>query len=648
MSVFRTKRLVTPLILLGLTLPVFAQSTDTSSNRAASFLPDATDAGSATPDFSGLAAAPPELVPPPTSAAAPAAAAAPPSPAPETAAPAPTSAPPVAAAPPTATTPVSAPAPEKPAEPAVAATAALVSLQGNTNESIGIAGTDTLGAAMWKGTSRPAALRLLSFAVPTSSPDLNNLMRRLLTTPAAPPENDSDASFDAAQTLTAMRVEKLVSFGDSSDAWALATHADASLIDDITFHFAAEAELANDAAPVCAMMPNMVKARASVDWLKSIAVCQLHTKDSSAAQATLDLLRAEPNRDDMFLEVADKNILGEGKNLPHQLTPLTPPMLALLRLTGLPLPGELYGHPDFALAPALLTITARQDVAQLGLAERAAGRGIIGSAALGAVYRTAIFSPEQLIAPLIASESGSRLRALLYQAAVGEKDEDKRVAYTIRFLQSASPDFLNGAGAVMGDMLGTVKADAAQSDNAAALAEIYVIAGRGDLALDWLRLARRNPALAADLQTLWPHSTLAGLEAESDYAADRDHWLDAALKPADPQADMRAARDATATTLLLLDAAGFAVPDSAWVRVMAASHNEKHLALSPVLLTRLQEASAAGRDGETVLLATDLASDSDIPLPMALAITRALRAAGFKSDAATFARHMVALSVKSN
>jgi hypothetical protein len=97
-----------------------------------------------------------------------------------------------------------------------------------------------------------------------------------------------------------------------------------------------------------------------------------------------------------------------------------------------------------------------------------------------------------------------------------------------------------------------------------------------------------------------------------------------------------------------LDASGFQVPDSAWIKVLTAPHNEKRVAMSPVLLSRLQDAGTAGRRGETIALAAALAGDGDIPLPVALAITRALRNAGFKNEAGNFARQTLALLTKAN
>jgi hypothetical protein len=521
-----------------------------------------------------------------------------------------------------------------------------------STESIGVAITDNLGVDVWKGTPRPVIERLLSMATVTTSPTLNNLMRRLLTTAATPPERNVADNSEAPQSLTSLRIEKLVGFGDADAAWSLAIHADPNLIDDVTFHYAAEAELATNVDDLCATLPPFTKMRTSVDWRKTLLLCQLRDKSGKAdpkiVQDMMAALNADTNRDGMFLEIANKNILNDGKTLPHQLTPLTPTMLALLRQTSMSLPGDLYGHPDFALVPALLRAPARQDVAQLGLGERAAERGIIGGAELGAIYRSIVFIPDELATPLAATESGSRQRALYYQAALNDKRPANRILYAIKFMQTAPPAFLNGAGTIAADMLGSLKPEADTTAHAVAVAQIYMMGGRGELALEWLRAARREADATDEIWALWPQFTLAGLEGESDYAADLVQWLDATLKAADPQADNRPARDNAAATLLLLDAAGFQVPDTAWAKVLVSSHNEKRVSLSPVLLSRLQSAGAAGRRGETILLATSLASDGEISLPAAMAVVRALSSAGLKNDAGTFARQTLASMAKAN
>ncbi|MDR3425033.1 MAG: hypothetical protein P4M13_08185 [Alphaproteobacteria bacterium] len=580
----------------GFPLSAFAQnSSPPDSARGASFLPaDAKNPNSSDAAFSGLATAPPVSVLPTAQA----------------------------------------PAANKTSD-LIPAPVSAAPLPNVSPESIGLPSADGLGADMWKGTSRPAAEHLLEIIAPTASPVLNTLARRLLATAAVPP----DGAASSAQKLTSERIEKLAAFGSGDEAWALAKNADGALIDDVNFHRAAEAALLGNDKDLCGKAPEFAKARATVDWQGILIACQLRGGDTKAAQVALDVFRTQANRDNIFIGIADKNILGAGKMLPFQLTPLTPATLALLQIAKLPLPGAVYAHPDFALAPALLQIPAQQGIAQLSLAERAAARGMIDSDALAAVYRATNFNPEALASPLTSGESGLRLRALLFRAAEGEKDSGKRIALAAKFVQSVSPDFLDGMGSVTALMLGDIKADPSLAANAAIVARIYVLAGRGDQALDWLRLAQQNGGDSTDLLDLWPQFALAGLEAKDSYAADFDKWLNAALKSADPVT----VRDHVGATLLFLDAAGLNVPDTAWVKVLTTTHNEKPVAFSPLLCERMREASAQGRRAETVLLAVAAAGEGDIPLPVAVGITRALRLAGFKSEAATFARQEVAL-----
>jgi hypothetical protein len=382
---------------------------------------------------------------------------------------------------------------------------------------------------------------------------------------------------------------------------------------------------------------------------KVLIICALKAKDPKGAQVTLDALRTQPSRDSVFLEVADKDVIAGGKTLPYRLTPLTPASLALLRLTGLPLPGELFGHPDYGLVWALLHAPAQQDVAQLALAERAAQRGLIALSDLTDIYRKTNFTPDALAAPLSANESGLRQRALLYRAARDEKDPMKRFALAMRFVQVAPLALLNGAGALVADMLGEIHVDPSQSANAAMLARVYMLAGRGDAALEWLKLEQNAPTASADdMQAFWPQFVLAGLQSDMTYAADFDRWFNDALKNAAAQTDRHTAIENVAATLLLMDAAGFKVPDADWTSVMEGVHYEKHFALSPVLFDRLQAAGAGGKRAESIMLSVALAGDADISLPNAVAITRALRQAGFKGEAATFARQAIALLGKSN
>lgn len=612
---FLTKSLLASILLTGWTFPVFAQNSTDTPARGASFLPAGVGDLPAGAGFSGLATGQPESVLPPASTT--------------------TSVTPPPAAPGKAAPPLASVVPDISVTPVVAAPLPNVS-----PESIGAQNADGLGADMWKGTQHQVAEALVALIAPTNSPALNKLVRHLLMTAAVPPEGEAGTG----QSLTSARADKLVLFGDAAHAWDLAKHAEPKLIDDTTFRLIAESAQAGNGDDLCPDAITLARAHITADWQKFMIVCQLRAKDNQAAQVALDVFRAQNNRDNVFLEIADKNILGNGKTLPFHLTPMTSSTLALLQMANLPLPVSLYAHADSSFTPALLRIPAQQDVAQLSLAERAAEHGLIGASDLAAVYKATNFSADALASPLTASESGLRLRALLFRAAENDKDPGRRISYAVKFVQSASPSFLNGAGSVAAVMLGDIKADPTLAGSAAIVARIYMLADKGDAALEWYRLAQSSSLSADDLQALWPQFALAGFEADSSFAASLSKWMTAALKNNDAQT----AHDIVTPTLLLLDAGGMKIPDAVWAKVLTAAPNEKKAAFSPLFFDRMQVAANANRRAETVLLAAASAGGGEISVPVALGIIRALRQAGFKSEAAIFARQAIAVLAKAN
>lgn len=564
-------------------------------------------------------AQPPVIVPPPSAA---------PSTVPATALPASTAAPAVVAPVPTAIA--------KPVETAPI---------GNIDpESIGLItkAEGDLGADVWKGTPRLLATKLFqALNLPTASRILNNLAHRLLLTTASVPEGPSDSG----PSFTSLRIEKLLMLGDAANAWKLMMLGKPDQTDEITLRLVAEAALISTARDdVCAKLPDIVKTHNGVEWQKLMLVCQLRANDQKAAQLTLDLLHAQNVKDDIFFFVAEKNIMGSNKQLPRQMTPLKPLTLALLRLTDLPLPGEVYVHPDAALIPELLAAKAREDVARIGLAERAGERGLISGADLATVYRTTVFAPDVIANVNASPESGPRLRALLYQAALQEKSQAARMADVAKYMQSAGPALENGAGAqAMADMIGDPAAASENNAVSALIAHVYVLAGKNEAALEWVKQAKHAaigmPPVAAELNNFWPLTVLAGLESDTDYAAELTKWLDGFLKNVDPKNDARARRDQAAAILLLLDADGFAVSNEAWAKVIDMPANEKRVLPSALFFERLRSASTSPRRGETILLALDMAGNgSDIATLSAIEIVHALRLTGLTADAALYAR----------
>lgn len=277
------------------------------------------------------------------------------------------------------------------------------------------------------------------------------------------------------------------------------------------------------------------------------------------------------------------------------------------------------------------------------------------AAELEAVYGSIVFKPEVIANAVNSTEAGSRLHALLYQAAIQEKAPEKRIALSVKFLQSMTTAGLNGVEAqVLGDMIGTVQAAESYNSVSASVARIYLMAGNSQAADEWLKQAQQAsasmPSVAIELQDYWPLVVLSGLSTDSDYIQTFGKWLDAMLKTPDPKNDNRAQREQAGSILLLFDAAGFAVPEEDWAKVITLPVTEKHTVPSAVLLERLQAASNTGRRGETVLYSLLLCGGNvDEPSFLAtLAVIRALRLTGLTADASMLARETAALILASS
>jgi len=515
-------------------------------------------------------------------------------------------------------------------------------------ESVGLlaASDGGLGAALWKGTSRSVIEKLMpALGVPLTSPALNDLARRLLISTTAVPEGASSIS----QSLPSMRVTKLVMAGDPSDAWKLAMLTKPDLLSDVPLRLATEAQLVapQNGVDICKLLPTMIQNHNNSDWQKILVVCQLRAKDIKAAQLGLDLLHAQDVKDEVFFDLAEKNIIAGSKMLPKHLAPLNAVSFSLLRLTGLDFPRDVYVHPEAALTAALLLAPTKDEDARLALAEQAGAQGIITSMDLASAYKATSPSPVATIKNQSSLDTGPRLRALLYQSALQEKTLQVRLDDAEKFLQMAPTSLLQGAGgALLLDMVGPCQASPDLHDKAPLMIEILLLSGKRDLAMDWLKEAQaeaeKSPDVMIKVHKLWPLLVFSGLESDQNYAADRDHWLDVTLRKSENAKDNKAQRQQAASLLLLLEAAGYAVTDNDWTKVMGATESVAHGETSAFILERLATAAAFNRRGETILLSLVAAKEGiDASSQTMVSIIKALRSIGLIGDASTLAREAV-------
>jgi hypothetical protein len=514
-----------------------------------------------------------------------------------------------------------------------------------------------LGASLWKGTDREFLDRFLpAISIPSSSPTLNDLAKRLFLSTAAVPASSGKGEPKAGRSLLAQRLEALIALGAVREAWELALMADPKLIDRVTLRSLTEAALVGpESKEICDKVPSLIAAHAqtageaSAEWQKSLLICQMRANDQKAVQLGVDLMREQNAKDAIFLSLMTKNYLGGADKLPRQLTPLRPTTLAVLRQLNKPLPPELYARADGSVVSELLLSQSRDEKARIQLAERAAAQGLISAKQLIQAYGSIAFKPEELA--IANADQGVLGHALAAQALQNEKLPQKKIDIIQKIMSGSSLSALTGSlGHMIADYLDDVPVIADYNAFAVPMARYFALAGRPEKVLAWYNVAKAASANSPDLKVrfaeAWPLFVLSGIVPDGTYATGLKEWLDVALAPKSEQEDgtaVHARRERCGQILLLLGASGYAVGEDAWLRVVEPIVPTKQIVPSPILLDRLKQAGQSARKGETVLLSLLLLNGApgEVPLEVHLAVVSAFRQVGLLAEAQALAREVL-------
>ncbi len=460
------------------------------------------------------------------------------------------------------------------------------------------------GTAMWAGSNRVRIERLLPrLPMGTLSPAMQDLARRLLLSTAAVPEGESEAP-----SLLGLRVERLMAGGRIADVNELLRLAAASL-DDPAF---ARAEvdgllLAGNNAAACDRVSNLVRGGTSTYWIKSLAFCRALDKDSASVNLALALLRDQGDVGDeaFFTLIA---ALGEGAEVTiASLIDPAPLHIAMLRAARMTVPPDAVLGAEPAILAAIAAVPNATIDTRLEAAERAEGAGALTAGELAEIYQAVPFTPVELrnAVQRAQGQSGPMINALLFQVAKFS---------TATIAQAAALQEAWRAGRDQGEF-GTaarVNLDAARGLKAAP--EVVWVSGAAARALlaaedpasawKWLDLAMGegasgNADAAAMADRMWPLLQMA--DPEGAFMRDQDraeNWWRPLLAAAGPEEF-----DRVALLFTLYGALGSPVPGEAWDPLFASPLTVTGYLPSPAVERGLDEASRAGRIGETVLLA---------------------------------------------
>lgn len=498
-----------------------------------------------------------------------------------------------------------------------------------------------LGISIWNGSKRALIEKLLTrLPARTRSVATRKLAVRLLATRAEAPQGAS-----SGPDLLTSRVSRMVELGEVDAASRLANQISVERTDEALARNAVEALfLQNDNAGACQRVRDFVRRSLDAYWQRAFAFCLLLSGDGARADIIVDIL-SERGEDDieLFSELIETLNGGE----PAVIESLPDPAgldLAMMRAANIRLPADVLSSDR----PAVLRTVVASPNADLDLrleaGERAFLYGAIDAEGLNELYAAVPWQETELKNPVTTAESawGPRGRALLLRTAADGESPSMQALILSRALALAQEkgghDIVRGASA---PILKSIPPGPALGWFAPEAVSTFLATGDVKAARAWLLLAdgdrETGPQTDGTIARLWALGVLAtpkSGETEVDERALQE-WRQAAFSE-----DPEAGRKATVLALSLFEALGVAAGPDRWSALLAEGLPGQVSAPNVAWARALDEASADGRVGETVLIALlGLAGPNSDP-PGAAAIRKAvesLRRIGLEAEARALA-----------
>ena len=472
---------------------------------------------------------------------------------------------------------------------------------------------------MWQGTRRSLVAKLLPrLPTDTNSRVMRALMRRLLlSTATAPPKEAPKApklgKTKASPSLVALRVERLTAMGEVAAARDLLRAAPGR--EDDRAALRAETNilfLTNDNARACPLVAQQIRGKGGVFWQKAFVFCQSLAREHERAALGLALLREQGVKDSVFYGLTEA--LESGEKFVIETLPNPQPLhFAMVRAARARLPADVTSSNNPAVLRTVATSpNARADL-RVGAAERAEAMGALPPRLL-----RELFAGVTLVADAVpaaeakkSGASGPLGRARMYREALGETlPLALATAITRAFTKAREGGYYGSSARVYLPSIETLAPSRELLSFAPKAIRAFLAAGKPQGAKVWLAGLRQGAAFEEtvkdDLTRLLPLVRLiepAG--AGPKEALDLARWWELQIKPADKDTpvNLEAAIGRAALLYNLLEGLGHAVAPLHWATLLDGAAHSTTLMPNSGLWQALGQASAAGRVGETVLLA---------------------------------------------
>lgn len=461
------------------------------------------------------------------------------------------------------------------------------------------------GPTVWQGATRADIDQYLTrLPVPTHSPVMNDLARRLLLTGAPPPEGAS-----GGVSLLATRINRLVAAGETEAALELAKAAGKERPPAVAAGLARAALAQGDGRLACDALKDIPPGNDPAhDDMAAFSVklstyCQISSGNTEIASLTMDLAREEGLDDALFYSLAGEASAGIQLRAPEPNN-LSIIDAAFYRLVKRDLPANAVEIAEPALLQGLLADPSISDEMKVEAAERAAAYGLIQGHHLAAYYSKPSFTPEQMSGLLTSDipEASPLRRAMIYQAIGAAVAADERIQlFRLAFATAESAGLYYPTVQALYPALESMTPSDALRPLAPAATRAFLSMGERAKAQEWFSLmVSGGQMIGRDTREL---SGLMRLAGASPQGADVEKI--SAEIVADLKSGVKSTQSYAASEAMLLDAIGFQLTPAVWDALLNARGALTGRVPPEALLNQLQAAGRKGAVGETVMLALD-------------------------------------------
>ncbi len=393
--------------------------------------------------------------------------------------------------------------------------------------------------------------------------------------------------------------------------------------------------LAGNASAACRTAEDQIAADPGDYWQEVTGFCQALAGDRDGALLTVAVL-AERGAD-VAAYRALIEALGSGRGaIPRDLEP-TPLNIAMLRAAGRSPDPRVAEDADLAVLVTIARAETFAEPLRLVAAERTAAIGLLPAEELYPL----LGDTDQPLSSVRGVSARTPLKstvAVLREALASGQDRGDHTAAAVQVLTAGldNGDWLQATHFVA-PWLASATPETQPPASARAIAPALLVLGertRAEAWLDWLAGNGGGDTAADTLQALLPLARIGRLrQAQAWNVESLTDWRQA--EQGRTGARLRRERE-----LAMLQATGEAIPDPLWRSLLQSSAQVPGIELDVAFRAQLTRAGAAGRVGETVLLAlVGLGRDGPQILgasSLELVVT-SLRAAGLEADARALA-----------